>query len=259
MNAQQHPKISISEEEAREIERIYDDFLGILKGLSGKTGTEIVYKTIANVIDSIIEALSSVDGESLLLYTSKIFDKDYIFAHSLNVCFISIRIGLKLGFAKERLNDLAFLALTHPSKDMGFPEGLLKEVKQDKESDEITRLADVYDALSHPPAYRHAMTPAETLSSVINTDKFFDRRLIKILLEELSLYPKGSWLQLSTKEIGKVIKVNKEILLRPTVEVLIDWEGKYLKERKEVDLSKNTAIYILRPLTEKEIKHIGEK
>ncbi len=258
MNERQHPKISISQDEARDIERVYDDFLGILKGLSGKTDTDVVYKTIANVIDSIIKALSSRGGESLLLYTSKIFDKDYIFAHSLNVCLISIRMGLRLGFDKERLKDLGFLGLTHARADLKFPEKLSRKIEHDKESDEIIKLTDVYDALTHPPAYRHAITPHETLSSIIRTDKFFDTRLIKILLEELSFYPKGSWVQLCTKEIGKVIKVNKELLLRPTIEVFIDWEGKHLKETKEIDLSKNNMIYVLRPLTEEEIKHIKE-
>ena len=254
MNAHQGSKISITEEYAREIERIYDGLLEKLAELSGSKDTELVSKTIVDLIDYAIERLSSED-ECLLLYTNKIFDKDYIFSHSLNVCLVSLRIGLRLGFDKKRLKDLGLGALTHASKDMKFPEGLLKGIKHDKESDEITKLADVYDALSHPPSYRHAMTPRETLGSIINTDKFFDPRLIKILLEELSFYPKGSWVQLSTNEIGGVIKAKKELPLRPTVKVFIDWEGNYLKEAKTIDLSKKNTIYVLRPLTEEEIKH----
>lgn len=260
MNEQQYSKVSMSQDEAREIERVYDSLLGMVKKLSGKTEIKNVSKSITNLIGFIIERLSSNGkDECLLLYTSKIFDKDYIFAHSLNVCIISIKIGLRLEFEKKHLEDLGFSALIHARKDMGFPEGLLKEIKHDKESDEIIRLADVYDALSHPPAYRHTMTPFETLTTVIKTDKFFDHSLIKILLEELTLYPKGSWVQLSTKEIARVIKVSKEIVLRPTVEVFIDCEGKHLKQTKEIDLSKNNTIYILRALTEEEIEHIGVK
>ena len=125
--------------------------------------------------------------------------------------------------------------------------------------DEIIRLADVYDALSHPPAYRHSMLPRETLETIIKSDRFFDRRLIKILLDELSFYPKGSWVQLSSNEMGKVIKVNKGLLLRPIVEVFMDWEGNYLEKKKIVDLAKNYSNYVLRPLTEEDINHITSK
>ncbi len=234
MNEREHSEIDISQDQAREIESAYDNLLGMVKGLSGKAKTEAVSESITNLIGFIIERLS-FEGEPLLLYTSKIFDKDYIFAHSLNVCLISIRIGLRLNLDKKRLRDLGFLALAHARKDTGFPDGLLKEIKHDKQLDEIIGLADVYDGLSHPPAYRHAMAPYETLGSITKADEFFDRRLLKILLEELTFYPKGSWVQLCTKEIGRVIKVNKELLLRPTIEVFIDWEGKHLKKTKTIE------------------------
>lgn len=255
MNEGEYSKITISESDAQEIESTYNGLLERLKGISGKTDTEVVSEAIGDLTYFIIERLS-FEGQSLLLYTSKIFDEDYIFAHSLNVCLISIRIGLRLNFDKERLKDLGFLALTHAGKDMGFPEELLKRLGHDKEMDEIMKLADVYDALTHPPTYRHAMIPRETLESIIDSSGFFNRRLIKILLEELSLYPKGSWVQLSNKQIGKVISVNKALLLRPTVKVFIDWQGSYLKEAKIIDLSKDSAIHVLRPLTGEEIKHI---
>jgi len=251
MNEGEYSKISISESEAQEIESTYNGLLGRIMELSGKTDTEVVGEAIADLLDFIIETLSS-QGESLLLYTSKIFDEYYIFAHSLNVCLISIRIGLRLNVDKERLKGLGFLALTHAHKDMGFPEELFKSIRHDNAMAEIMRLADVYDALTHPPAYRHAMIPNQTLEAIIDSDKLFDRGLIKILLEELSFYPKGSWVQLSTKEIGRVTKINKGLLLRPTVKLYFDSQGRYLEETRTVDLSKDNLIYVLRPLTEEE-------
>ena len=256
MNARDYSKIIISEDEAREIECVYDSILQNLKNLSGEVDLEILSKTLADSINLIIEALCSKTTNALLLYTGKIFDKDYIFAHSLNVCIISIKIGLRLAFDKERIKDLGSLGLLHARKDIGFPEGLLRNIKYDKELDEIIRLADVYDALTHPPAYRHALTSAETLTTIIDTDKFFDRRLIRIILEELSVYPKGSWVQLCTNEIGIVVNINRELLLRPTVKIFIDCKGKYLEEARTVDLSKNKVIYILRPLTNEDIESI---
>ena len=102
------------------------------------------------------------------------------------------------------------------------------------------------------------MEPKKTLESIINSEKAFDPRLVKILLEELSLYPKGAWIQLSTNEIARVVEVNKGLLLRPVVRVYINWEGEYVEEEKIIDLSKNNLIHISRPLAVKEVKKIRE-
>jgi len=250
--------LGISESDAAEIEDAYDGLLESLKELAGREDTALVRQVLYELIDFIMKRLSLAE-ESLLLYTSKIFDKDYIFAHSLNVCLIGMRIGMRLNFAKARLTELGFICLIHASKDMGLAQGLDKGIRQDKEMEDIFKLADVYDALTHPPVYRHTLMPDETLKTIVETDKYFDKRIIKILLEELSLYPRGTWVQLSTKEIGRVVKTNKGMLLRPIVKVFVDWKGRSLREAKTVDLSQKSMIYIARPLTEEEVKSIMEK
>ena len=255
MNEEKYFKIGIGEQEAQDTEGVYNTILENLKELSKQTDTELIREAIYVLINRIIEKLSS-KGESLLLCTGRVHEKDYIFAHSLDVCLLSIRIGMRNEFNKERLKELGYLALIHARKDIGFPDELSRGVKRDSEMEEIIRLADVYDALTHPPVYRHKMIPKETLESIIGSDKFFDRRLIKILLEEVSLYPLGSWVQLSTKEIGKVIKIAKGQLMRPTVEIHINWEGRRLKEPRIIDLTQKQLIHVLRPLSEEEIKVI---
>lgn len=257
IKTQELSKIHLAKIEAAEIERVYDGLLDVLKELSGISSVRVLRKNIDIVVDFIIKKLSS-NGKSLLLYTSKIFDKDYIFAHSLDVCILALRIGQRQRFPRERLMALGILALTHAREDIGFPEELTKEIESDEEIDKIIRLADVYDALTHPPSYRHRMEPKKTLESIINSETAFDRRLVKILLEELSLYPKGAWIQLSTKEIGRVVEVNKGLLLRPVVRAYIDWEGRYIEEKKIIDLSRNSLIHISRPLTAEEVKKIRE-
>jgi len=252
MNAPEHSKLNVSKSDALESSGAYDLLVERMKGISAKTDAEVVYEAITDLLNSIIERLSTA-GECLLLYTSKILDEDYIFSHSLNVCLISVRIGLRLEFDNERLIRLGFLALTHAGKDIRLPEELSTKIQHDKDLDEIIRLADVYDALTHPPAYRQAVVPLETLQTITSSDNFFDRRFLKILMEELSLYPKGSGVQLSSNEIGRVIKVNKGLFLRPVVKVIIDTQGKNLEDGRTVDLSKENLIYILRPVPEEEM------
>ena len=248
MNEEKNFKIGIGEREAQDTERVYNTILENLKELSKQTDTELIREALYNLIDGIIDKLSSRGG-SLLLCTGRVHEKDYIFAHSLDVCLLSIKIGMRIEFNKERLKELGYFALIHARKDTGFPDELARGVKRDSEMVEIIRLADVYDALTHPPVYRHKMIPKETLESIIGSEKFFDRRFIKILLEEVSLYPLGSWVQLSTKEIGKVIKIAKGQLMRPTVEIHVNWEGRRLRKPKIVDLTQKKLIHVLRPLS----------
>jgi hypothetical protein len=103
------------------------------------------------------------------------------------------------------------------------------------------------------------MLPSETLLSILNSDKFFPAHIIKILLEELSLYPEGSWVMLSTREIGMVERVNKGLILRPRIIVFIDGKGKRLKKKRLVDLAVEKFVYILRPMENDEIKGLIEK
>ena len=255
MNEKKYFKRGIGKQEVQDTERVYNTILENLKELSKQTDIELIREAIYKLVDRIIEKLSS-KGESLLLCTGRVHEKDYIFAHSLDVCLLSIRIGMRIEFDKKRLMRLGYFALIHARKDIGFPDELSRGVKRDSEMEEIIRLADVYDALTHPPVYRHKMIPKETLESIIGSDKFFNRRIITILLEEVSLYPLGSWVQLSTKEIGKVIKIAKGQLMRPTVEIHVNWEGRRLREPKIIDLTQKQLVHVLRPLSEEEIKVI---
>jgi len=238
--------------EANKIEDIYNRVLETIKGMSIPSENKTLENTLLNLVDLLIETVSSQD-ELLLIFTGKTFDEDYIFAHSLNVCLISIRIGLRLGFSKDRIKVLGFLAIIHACKDMGLPENLREGFTQEAEMTEIIRLADVYDAMTHPPSYRKSIVPYETLTSIMHTHTFFNPELTKVLLKEISLYPRGSWVKLSTEEIGKVIKVNKGQTMQPTVAIFIDPKGYHLKEKKIVDLSQNNFIYIKQPLSEEEI------
>ena len=105
MNLKEYLDMSLSEREAQHIENVYNSILESMKELSGRTYTKVVSQAIDDLIDFLIEKLSS-EGHSLLLCTGKIFSEDYIFVHSLDVCLISIRIGIRLRFEKERLKDL---------------------------------------------------------------------------------------------------------------------------------------------------------
>lgn len=240
---------------ANKIENIYNRFLEKIKEISTHPENKSFESIFLNLVDLLIEKISSKD-ELLLVFTGKTFDDDYIYVHSLNVCLISLRIGLKMNFDKDRLKVLGFLALMHAYKDMGFHDNLLEGFTQEPEMTEIIRLADIYDGLTHPPPYRNSLAPYEAIMSIMNSHTYFNPDTTRFLLKEMSFYPRGSWVKLSTNEIGKVIKVNKGQAMQPTVVIFIDPKGNHLKEKRIVDLSKNNCIYIAQPLSEEDIMNM---
>ncbi|MGA1792162.1 MAG: HD-GYP domain-containing protein [bacterium] len=252
MKKQNLPGKDMSNQNSQRIENIYHELLASIMVLSYYTDKNNLRATMIELIDLIIQELDS-DNELFLTINNHRSDEDYIFAHSLNVCLISVRLALRLGFDRERVRNLGYLAITHARKDMGYPEDLSDEIRPDNEMDEIIRLADVYDAITHPPSYRNAMLPVTTLTEIVHSDSLFDQQLIKLLIKEISFFPKGSWVQLSSREIGKVVGVNKGSSMHPLIEIHIDQKGNYLKEKKVIDLSKNRFIHVTMPLTVEEI------
>lgn len=64
------------------------------------------------LVDSIINELLSHPDILVQLTDIRIFD-DYLFAHSVNVCVLSIMTGITLSFEKDRLTEMGIGALLH--------------------------------------------------------------------------------------------------------------------------------------------------
>jgi len=232
-------------------EEIYTGLLNEFKGLCKEEDKSIIEKTISDIVNCVINNLSQKES-SLLLNVSRKYDKDYISSHSLNVCILSVKIGLKMALTQERLKSLGFLAIAHAAEDIGFPKEILSEVAREKETDDIMKVVDVYEALTHPPAYRHASASSETLSAIIDSSDIFEKRIIKVLLQEVGLYPEGSWVELTNSDVAKVVKINEEAPLRPVVEIGHE-------EKKLIDLSQNSLLHIRKGLTNKEAEKMNSE
>ena len=88
---------------------------------------------------------------------------------------------------------------------------------------QIIGIVDVYEAMTHPRAWRPAAHPHEVLKHLIDKEgKGFDSIVVKAVMKALSIYPPGSLVSLSGGEIAEVVKVNRQSLTRPLVSVLLD-------------------------------------
>jgi len=141
----------------------------------------------------------------------------------------------------------------------GYPEGL--NGAQISEYARIIGLIDVYEALTHERSYRKKYLAHEAIKELlINSASLFDQAILKVLINQVGLYPIGSWVELNTNEIGKVITNNEEFPLRPVVKLIFDSVGLRLSEPRVVNLAKQLNLFIKRPLSDEEVlKKIKEE
>lgn len=118
-------------------------------------------------------------------------------------------------------------------KDIDIPENSL-----------IIGISDMYSALLQPRPYRPRCLPFEAIKEIISAAKEqFPHNIIKTLVNEFSAFPEGLYVRLNSKEVGKVISVNRLAPLSPVVEIIYNAEGK-LQITKTVDLMKDHCLYI---------------
>lgn len=125
----------------------------------------------------------------------------------------------------------------------GYPKGLKQETIS--EFAKIVGLADVYEAMVHPRAWRESYLPIEAIKEILKIKNAFEYKLLKILIERVGIFPIGSRVELNTKETGEVIKLNYTIPLRPVVRVIYGTNGQSLTETKILDLTTQPAVYIV--------------
>ncbi len=137
-------------------------------------------------------------------------------------------------------------------KGQGYPRGLRGD--QIQELAKILSVADVFEALTHPRAYRKALISYDALQELIEMrGDSFDPRYIKALMNALTVFPLGSWVQLNTGETCIVRSTNTKNLMRPVVEVLWTSRREPIEQEKTVDLAKSPHLFIDKPLYEDQL------
>jgi len=160
---------------------------------------------------------------------------------------ISETITLAVRQEHERMNE------------KGYPQGL--NGTQISEYARIIGLIDVYEALTHERSYRKKYLAHEAIKELLsNSASLFDQATLRVLINQVGLYPIGSWVELNTNEIGKVITNNEEFPLRPVIKLIFDNAGLRLLEPRVVNLAKQLNLIVKKPLSDEEVlKKIKEE
>jgi hypothetical protein len=122
-----------------------------------------------------------------------------------------------------------------------------KDRRQTTEDAQMICLADVYEALTHARPYRPRYSALETWKTIVS-EFAFDPGEIKALLERIGMYPRGMFIELSTKEIARVVQRNDHMPLCPVVRVVYDTSGRRVGDERLIDLAAGTKISVKRSL-----------
>lgn len=118
----------------------------------------------------------------------------------------------------------------------GYPRGLSGNAIP--LSARIVAVADVYDALTSDRIYRHREEHGKALDYIAaKAGTHFDRAVTDVFVRHMAHYPVGTAVVLHSGEKGLVARQNLSHPHRPVVRVVIDNEGRLLKQHHEVDLS----------------------
>lgn len=292
-----------------ESHRIYNHALEVIKEILNKSQSDNpvdlreAYEITKNITDRLI-----LGDKELILLTTNYSEDNYLYAHSVNVCILSIYVGLGLGYNKSNLHELGIGALLHDlgmmkvmgvaceprlldereyeeikkhplygidilSKLKNIQEGTISIIKQVHERlngkgypdgikgdqmheySKIVAVIDVYEALTHPRSYRKALESHEAIKELltINASGLFEILILKVLINRIGIYPAGSWIELNTSEIGKVVLVNEDSPLRPKVNIIFGPDKERLPQIKSIDLTMRPNLFIKRSINPQEL------
>ena len=128
----------------------------------------------------------------------------------------------------------------------GYPNRL--QGRQIHEMAQICGVVDVFDALVSERPYRRRLLPHEAVKELLVAERAtFPREILKALVEQLSVYPLGTTVRLTTGEVGVVGKVNSRYPLRPVVRVS-HHEKQEGSGTRQIDLSLTPLIAVVETL-----------
>jgi HD-GYP domain-containing protein (c-di-GMP phosphodiesterase class II) len=116
---------------------------------------------------------------------------------------------------------------------------------------QIVSVCDAYEALTSRRAWRGPMLPYKAIEQLVlmAARGVYSSGVVKYLLQCLSLFPVGSWVELSDQGCARVVACSSDNYAQPVVSILFR-KGEPLEKPERVDLSAEESISIARPVPE---------
>jgi HD-GYP domain-containing protein (c-di-GMP phosphodiesterase class II) len=133
----------------------------------------------------------------------------------------------------------------------GYPLGIKGE--EIDEYAKIIGICDSYEAMTHNRPHKKAIMQFTSVRELVEAKNFFSPKILKVFLEEISLFPIGSCVKLNNNIIGKVIATNIDQPMKPIIRILFDGHGNTVTEEKLINLKENPVLVITNGVTEEEL------
>ncbi|WCL47928.1 HD-GYP domain-containing protein [Leptospira sp. GIMC2001] len=165
-------------------------------------------------------------------------DRKIIMKHTLT--------GYQVLTQKVKLkNALAVVCLQHHENfdGTGYPQRMAGNSIE--EFSRIYTIADNFSALSAKRPYRTAFLPHDAIKMMIGEMVTkFDLKMVRLFLNILSMYPLGSYVELSDGRIAMVVDVNKDKPIRPSVRIIKESNGEKVRTLQFCNLGLDLQVYI---------------
>lgn len=155
--------------------------------------------------------------------------------------------GYEIARSVQGISDRAAnIPLQHHEKwdGSGYPQGLKGDT-----IDIFARIAtvsDIYDALTANRVYKKRSLPHTAADYIMkNASILFDPVIAKVFISNITIYPEGTIVLLSTGEIGSVVSSNKDTGLRPEVSIITRKAGPPVLTPYSLDLRETPHISIV--------------
>jgi HD-GYP domain-containing protein (c-di-GMP phosphodiesterase class II) len=141
----------------------------------------------------------------------------------------------------------AILDVHERENGQGYPRG--KKAGEISPLAKIISVCDVYEALSHPRPFRREHSPFDAIKMVIQMKgHLIDEKVIKDLINFISIFPVGSLVRLNTGETALVTRSNWGMPTKSVVKVFLTPDMRPARNQRSVDLSRNNLVHIHEPL-----------
>ncbi|MBN1699220.1 MAG: HD-GYP domain-containing protein [Spirochaetales bacterium] len=179
-------------------------------------------------------------SEDIASKTDKLTDEEFqaMKLHSIltyNIIVNELHYGQEIG---------EYALLHHENWDgSGYPKRLTGE--KIPLPSRIIACADAYSAMVNERPYRERLSGYLSLKTIIGDNgKRFDPGITKALLSSIGIYPIGSIVRLNNEDIGRVVDINPQAVLRPKIKIVKRYRNQGKKDEEIIDLIKRSDIYI---------------
>jgi HD-GYP domain-containing protein (c-di-GMP phosphodiesterase class II) len=123
----------------------------------------------------------------------------------------------------------------------------------------IVAVADIYNSICSERPYREALSPYEAMERLVLLcgERKLDSRIVRAFLRCNSMFPVGSWVELSNQCRGRVVAANDEDYMRPVVSVLFDESGGRLRRPERHNLLDEKPLTITQALSDDEVGQVA--